>query len=67
MAVNDVLHISFELDRPDARFDLPARVITVTRGASAHKTILGLEFVSDGMFETDRDRLVVALAATGPD
>lgn len=66
MAVDDVLRVSFELDRPDARFDLPARVINVTRGASADKTILGIEFVSDGMFETDRNRLVVALAATGP-
>lgn len=66
MVVDDVLHISFELDCPDARFDLPSRVINVTRGASVDKTILGLEFVSDDMFEMDRHRLVVALAATGP-
>ncbi len=66
IAVDDVLHVSFELDRPDAQFDLRARVINVTRGASVDKTILGLEFVSDSMFQADRDRLVVALAATGP-
>lgn len=64
--IDDVLRVSFALDHPDARFDLRARVINVTQGASDDISILGLEFLSGGVRQVDRDRLVTALAATGP-
>ena len=66
VGVGDVVRVSFSLAQPDAEFDLRARVINVTRGATADQSILGLEFVSDHKLQTDRDRLVVALAGTRP-
>lgn len=65
-SIEDVVRVSFELDHPDTRFEFSACVINLTRGATIDKTILGLEFVWDEMSPADRDRLVAALAATGP-
>lgn len=65
-SIDEAVRVSFELDHPNARFEFSASVINLTRGATIDKTILGIEFVSDEMSPADRDRLVAALAATGP-
>ena len=46
-SISDVVRVSFELDHTGARFEFSACVINVTQGATADKTILGLEFVAE--------------------
>lgn len=66
ISIHDVVRVSFQLDHTDARFEFSACVINVTQGATVDKTILGLEFVAEEMLPAEKDRLVAALAATGP-
>lgn len=65
-AIDEILHVSFDLGQQMPGLDLTARVTNITEGSSSDQVILGFEFLPAQMSDSSRRRLLQALAETDP-
>ena len=63
MAVGCVVLVRFGLEEAGQSFEWSARVTNITKGGTADRTVVGLEFIVDHNQEADRARLCRALEA----
>lgn len=64
IAIDEILHVSFDLDQRMPGLDLTARVTNITEGSSSDQVILGFEFLPARMSDSSRRRLQQALSET---